>query len=71
MSVRGEKTFKYYNENPVAPIDDWTEANFGGLAEQIETHIAETTDVGLTEDIYNIRRLFFISLRQFLEENSI
>ena len=53
----------------VLPIDDWTEKYFNDLKEQIECHIEVYAEYNA--DIYTLRRLFFISLRQDLEEKGI
>jgi len=69
MSERGKKTFTYYNEEPIAPIDDWTESNFSKLKEQLEYHLDEYLDD--KDDVPSLSRLIFISLRQDLEDRSL
>ncbi len=52
-------------EKEYIPIDDWTETKFPILKEDIECHLSQYVEA---DEVYDLRRLIFISLRQELEQ---
>jgi len=55
----------------VLPIDEWTDFHFLELKYHIECHLSMFFPDDGEDDVYSLRRLFFISLRQDLQEKEI
>jgi len=67
-----EKAFKMaetarlkYSKDEYVPTDEWTN-NFPMLRDDIECHIENLSNLVDEEEIYTLRRMIFISIRQHL-----